>query len=240
MNKAFCKKRVFLSFLLTGCLILFNISCGLDTFYELNAPPDTIKKPDLGNDDSENYFRFFSAPLPDSTVPVTFLGTAVYYKIYKDVEKLKSDVNNLQALADKEEYSYTAAENLVKDYSSLRSSDYPNNEVLISNQYPNKIVYIRLYDFTLYPAEIIIDNNKIGIPLRVNSGDGNKDFNFKASNTDTLPASGEKDVNTTGSGSDDCWYVSLFAVAVANSLDYSSRMYSNILYLGAVKIPVQE
>ena len=82
MNKAFCKKRVFLSFLLTGCLILFNLSCGLDTFYVIDAPHHNEHIPEWDNPDiaTDSYFEFWTVDKDYDSVK--FLGTDVYYKIY--------------------------------------------------------------------------------------------------------------------------------------------------------------
>ena len=239
MNKVFCRKRLFFSFLLTGYLILFNTSCGLDTFYELNAPRAVIHQPDCTSIDySESYFEFYSADKPDPGVPVTFLGTEVYYKIYKSSSQLKSDVESIQAIANKGNSSAAADELILKSekyYQPLRTSNHTGDNVLISDI--DKRVHIRLSDYQLYPAQIVIDDtNDIGKPVR--ALDKTKYFNFKSSDTDTIPLGTDKDTSTSGSSSDDDWYVAMFAVAVGRSQIFEP-IYSNVLYLGSVRIPVE-
>lgn len=237
MNKVFCRKRLFFSFLLAGYLILFNTSCGLDTFYELKEPRAVIHQPDCTSIDySESYFEFYSADKPDPGVPVTFLGTEVYYKIYKSSSQLKSDVESIQAIANKDSQSSAPADAIInKNYRALRGAAHKGDNVLITDS--DKKVHIRLSDYQLYPAQIIIDDtNNIGKPVR--DLDKTKYFNFKSSDTDTIPVSSDVDTSTSGSSSDDDWYVAMFAVAVGNDVNYSP-IYSNVLYLGSVRIPLE-
>ena len=237
MNKVFCRKRLFFSFLLTGYLILFNTSCGLDTFYELKEPHNVVHQPDCSSIDyTESYFEFFSAPKPDDGVPVKFFGTDVYYKIYKSSSQLKSDVEAIQTIANRDDHKAAALamiEGSNYKYQPLRASGHTGDNVLISGT--GKKVHIRLSDYTLYPAQISIDGgSNIGIPVRLS--DNHKTFNFKSSDPDSIP-NGD-DTNKTGSSSDDDWYVAMFAVAVGNDVSYSP-IYSNVLYLGSVRIPLE-
>lgn len=234
MNKVFCRKRLFFSFLLTGYLILFNTSCGLDTFYELKEPRTVIHQPDCTSIDySESYFEFYSADKPDPGIPVTFLGTEVYYKIYKSSSQLKSDVESIQAIANKDNSSAAALSIINKKYGRLRAAGHTGDKALITDS--DKKVHIRLSDYQLYHAQIVIDDtNDIGKPVR--DLDKTKYFNFKSSDPDSIP-NGD-DTNKTGSSSDDDWYVAMFAVAVGNDVSYSP-IYSNVLYLGSVRIPLE-
>ncbi len=239
MNKAFCRKRLFFSFILTGCLILFNSACGLDTFYELNEPYNVVHKPDCSSIDyTESYFEFFSAPKPDDGVPIKFFGTDVYYKIYKSPSQLRSDAEAIQAIANRDN-SNAAAQAMIEGnsykFQPLRASGHTNANALISGD--GVRVYIRLSDYPLYPAQISFDGgDSIGIPVRLE--DSKKTFNFKSASPDSIPINTEDDVNTSGSSTDSDWYVSMFAVAKGNDVN-SSLVYSNVLYLGSVRIPVE-
>ena len=237
MNKVFCRKRLLFSFILTGYLIIFNTACGLDTFYELNAPYNDVHKPDCSSIDyTESYFEFFSAPEPDDGVPLKFFGTDVYYKIYNSSSQLRSEVDAIQSIANRDN-SNAAATAMIEGnykYQRLRASGHTGANVLISEA--GEKVYIRLSDYPLYPAQISIDGGtSIGIPVRLR--DSSKTFNFKSAVSDSIPKDGEDDVKINGS-SDSEWFVSMFAVAVGQDSSYS-MYYSNVLYLGSVRIPVE-
>ena len=244
MNKAFCKKRVFLSFLLTGCLILFNLSCGLDTFYVIDAPHHTEHIPEWDNPDiaTDSYFEFWTVDKDYDSVK--FLGTDVYYKIYKSSSTMETQVNDLVKLATDSDTN-TSAEKMIRTYlyQSLRGQNHENENVLLPTTGSNQRVKIRLSDYTLYEAEIKVDNQNIYgsssrvIPVR--KLENNPTFQFNSSNTDSIPKSSDADVNSNGSATSDTqWYVAMFAVAVG--LDYTyAQVFSNVLYLGAVTINVE-
>ena len=243
MNKVFCRKRVLFSFILAGYLILFNTACGLDTFYVIDSPNNTIHAPSYSSIEyQDNYFEFWTE---DKTYDaIKFQGTEVYYRIYKSSDRLRTEVNDLIAIAEKDE-SNSAAYKLTDTYKyqPLRGKGYEDKDVLIPTAGYNQRVYIRLSDYSgTYFAEIKVNNNNIYgssttvIPVR--NLDKSLSFNFKELTEDERPQSGDVDVNTNGSSSDNDWYVSLFAVAVG--LDYTySQIYSNILYLGSVRIPIE-
>lgn len=244
MNKAFCKKRCIFSLILTVCLIFFNLSCGLDTFYELNAPDNVIHKPDCSSIDyTDNYFDFFSASKPDTGIPIKFIGTDVYYKIYKSSTRLNSEADDLISIANKSDSASATAERMIQSYKfqPLRASGHEDDNVLFpikkENDDGRHHVNIRLSTYTLYPAYITIDSgDSIGIPIR--NLPKKTGFNFKTSLPDTIPESTDADVNTSGSSSDSDWYVSMFAVAVGQDSSYAP-VYSNVLYLGSVRIPLE-
>lgn len=247
MNKAFCRKRIIFSSILTGCLILFNLSCGLDTFYVIDGPTNTIHQPDCSSIDySENYFEFYTVDKDYDTIK--FLGTDVYYKIYTSSTRLKSEAEDLQAVANKSDSSNAGADKLIQSYrfQPLRGAGHSGENVLIPTDGKNERVYIRLSDYSsLYLAQIMVDGKNIYgdssrvIPVR-NLPD-KPSFNFKelkTSNPSLLPNSGDADYNTSGSSSGSALYVSLFAVAIGQDTTYSP-VYSNILYLGSVAIPTE-
>lgn len=239
MNKAFCRKRTIFSLLLTGCLILFNLSCGLDTFYVIESPTNVIHKPDCSSIDySDNYFDFYTVDKEYDTLK--FLGTDVYYKIYKSSSRLNSEADDLITLANKSDSTTGAAERMIQSYKfqPLRASGHAADSVLIPTVESNQRVVIRLNTYTLYPAQITIDGgDNIGIPVR--NLPARPGFNFKSNDSDTIPKSEDVDVNTSGTSTDNnIWFVSMFAVAIGQDSTYSP-VYSNVLYLGSVRIPVE-
>lgn len=239
MNKAFCRKRTIFSLLLTGCLILFNLSCGLDTFYIIESPTNVIHKPDCSSIDySDNYFDFYTVDKEYDTVK--FLGTDVYYKIYKSSARLNSEADDLITIANKSDSASAAAERMIQSYKfqPLRASGHAADSVLIPTVESNQRVVIRLNTYTLYPAQITIDGgDNIGIPVR--NLPTKPGFNFKSNVSDTIPKSEDVDVNTSGTSTENnIWFVSMFAVAIGQDATYSP-VYSNVLYLGSVRIPVE-
>ena len=239
MNKAFCRKRTIFSLLLTGCLILFNLSCGLDTFYVIESPDNSWHTPSWDNRFYEsNHFDFYTKDKDYDSIK--FLGTEVYYKIYKSSTRLNTEVNDLITLADKSDSSSAAAERMIQSYryQPLRASGHEGDNILFPTTGSNQFISIRLSTYQLYPAEITIDrNDSIGIPVRYL--ERKPSFNFRAADTNTIPKSDDVDVNTSGSSSEEnLWYVAMFAVAVGQDVNYSP-IYSNILYLGSVQIPVE-
>lgn len=243
MNKTFCRKCNIFSIILAGCLILFNLSsCGLDTFYVIDAPSNVIHQPQYSSIDySDNYFDFYT--VDRSYDGFKYLGTEVYYKIYKSSDRLKSETEYLQSLANKQDASSVPAENLIQSYKyqPLRAEGHEDDTVLIapSGSDDNRRVVIRLSTYTVYPARITIDDtHERGIPVR--NLPQKKYFNFKSGNQSSysVPTSDEVDVNANGSSSNSDWYVSLFAVAIGQDTTYTP-IYSNILYLGSVRIPLE-
>lgn len=240
MNKAFCRKRTIFSLILTGCLIFFNLSCGLDTFYVIDGPTNVVHKPDCSSIDySDNYFDFYTVDKEYESVK--FLGTDVFYKIYKSSARLNSEADDLITLANKSDSTSAAAERMIQSYKfqSLRAAGHAADSVLIPTVESNQRIVIRLNTYTnLYPAQITIDGGEnIGIPVRnLPSRPG---FNFRSNVSDTLPKAEDVDVNTSGSSSEsNIWFVSMFAVAIGQDATYSP-VYSNVLYLGSVRIPVE-
>ena len=245
MIKAFCRKGVFFSFILTGCLILFNVSCGLDTFYDLKAPNNVAHKPIYSSvDEIENYFEFFTIQSDTDNSGMMFLGTDVYYKIYKNPANLTSAVTSLQSLSNKDyndKTSYSADSMIQKGFQPLRAAGQ-SGSVLVSGNV-NKRVYIRLSNYNeYYSARITIgddDSSSIGIPIR--NIDSNSSFSFKEiklTNPSLLPKSGDQDVNADNPSADydNKWYVCMFALAVGRDAVTLTPVYSNILYLGSVTI----
>lgn len=245
MNKAFCGKKIFFSLLLTGCLIFFNFSCGLDTFYVIDGPTNVVHQPDCSSIDySESYFEFYTVDKDYDSIK--FLGTDVYYKIYSSESRLKTEAESLQAAANKEDSNSSAAYSMIQSYKfqPLRGAGHSNVNVLIPTVGNNERIFIRLSDYNnIYLAQITVDGDNIYndssrvIPVR--SLPDRPGFNFRelrTSNPSLLPKSDDSDYNSNGSSSDSNFYVCMFALAIGQDSSYSP-VYSNILYLGSVRIP---
>lgn len=244
MNKVFCRKRTIFSLLLTGCLIFFNLSCGLDTFYVIDAPTNVLHKPDCSSIDySENYFDFYTNDKKYENLK--FLGTEIYYKIYKSSSRLNSEADDLITLANKSDSASSSADRMIQTYKfqPLRAAGHEGESVLIPTVESNQRINIRLSNYTIYPAQITVDGENIYgsasrvIPVRNLPSKPN--FNFRTAVSDSVPKSDDVDVNTSGSStSESIWYVSMFAVAIGQDSSYTP-VYSTVLYLGSVQIPVE-
>ena len=244
MNKVFCRKRFLVSFILTGCLILFNSSCGLDTFYVIDPPTNVVHKPEYSSIDySDSYFEFFTVDKEYDSIK--FLGTEVYYKIYRSSSRLKSEAEDIQTISNRDDSTSVAAEKLIQTYrfQPLRAAGYADKAVLIPTSGSNAKVNIRLSDYNdLYLASITVDGDNIYespsrvIPVR--NLPNKTTFSFKDLKADQRPKSDDVDVNNSGSSTDSDWYVSMFAVAIGQDYTYAS-IYSNVLYLGSVRIPTE-
>ncbi len=253
MNKVFCRMKYIVSFILTGYFIFFNTSCGLDTFYVIDEPRNVVKAPvysdintDYFNKESENEFQFYT--VDHDYDGVKFLGTEVYYRIYKDFNVLKNQVNRLITMASDEETSYNSPDTLIKSYNyqPLRASGHPEKDILIPAVGYNQLVEIRLSDFNnIYFAGIKVDGQNLYgdtnrvIPVRNVSN--YYPFNFKDLDSDQVPSEDSTtnpDYDYSGSSTDNYLYVALFAVARGQEPTYAP-IYSNILFLGVVAIPTK-
>ena len=238
MNKTSCKKIRSFALVLVGCLILFNTGCGLDTFYEINSP-SVIHEPIYSSEmKEENYFDFWTSE--NDYEGITFLGTEVYYKIYDSTSKLNSEYSSISSAASSDSTSNQAADRLkvTYKYQTLRSSNDTGANILIPSENQNRRVRIRLSNYTdVYPADLQIDSVSIGTPVRYIPK--NPKFSFKELSSDLLPKSDDEDFSSTTSEPITDYYVAMFAVAVAQDPNFS-QLFSNVVYLGSVKISISD
>lgn len=250
MNKTCRLKNNKFSFLCFACLILFNLpffsACGLDTFYVINPPATIVHEPVYSNiDTTEHYFEFYTFESVYSGIK--FLGTDVYYKIYRNAGNMETEYKNIVATASNVDTAANAPSRMIDTYKfkTLETNVLSSNSVLIPAAGSNRRIKIRLSDSSTYNAEILVnDANIYGsadrvLPVRNITSIQTPTFSFSKSpyNPVPIPKADDSDVSY-GSGNDNEWYVCMFAVAVAQDANYS-QIYSNVLYLGSVKITVQ-
>ncbi len=242
MNKAYCKIKFFLITLLTVCLITFNAGCGLDTVYVIDAPGTIIHEPVYTSIFPEDkYFEFITNERKYEGI--NFLGTEIYYKIYRNSSVMENERKIINSAALSDSSSSRSADLLISNYKyySLEADGYYSSDVLIPFENDNRRVLIRLDDISPYEAGIFINGENIygassrvlpvrNVPERVS-------FNFTKDDPKTIPKSDDVDVKYNGNGTDTEWYVCMFAVGVAQDANYVP-VYSNALYLGSVKIDV--
>jgi len=241
MNKIFCKKNHIFSLILAGCLILFNLlltSCGLDTFYVIDAPTVHHEPNYNSMEQSDSYFDFSTSEREYEGIK--FIGTEVYYKIYDSSSRLTSEYSSINQASSGDNSSNQAADRMIITYKyrPLRSSDNIDNSIFIPVDNKNRRVIIRLSNYhEEYKAQVSIDSVDKGIPVR--SIPKNSSFDFDAA-TDNLPKSDDEDYSSSSSSTEiNDYYVCMFAVSVAQDATYS-RLYSNVAYLGSVKISLTD
>ena len=96
MNKVHCRIKRFVLSLITVCLILFNTSCGLDTVYVIDAPGTVINEPLYSSAfEEDKYFEFITNER--AYEGINYLGTDVYYKIYRSSTTMENEKNSIIA-----------------------------------------------------------------------------------------------------------------------------------------------
>lgn len=215
------------------CIVVFFIaflllfSCGLDVYYFVEPPfnSSVIVNP---SDPSEQYFSFTSADANNKKLQdggnFKFLGTDVYYKIYSDLSTLQSQRNSINS--SNTEYTENGINRLNNlGFQKISSSNY--SDPLIKKATSNQSVSIRLFYSDPYDAEILVNQNDIGKPLRYNGEP------FEISAGTILQG---LDVNTTNlDESSPSYYVLLYAVSVS-TLNLSQRIYSSLCPLGYLQL----
>ena len=242
-----------------SCILLFLSSCGLDEYYEINAP--YIRNNDPGYETGYDN-RFFSFVTNDSDSGVeagagfSFLGTAIYYKIYNNYSVMNSDISTISSLSTSTNYQNAATkvvEGLSYQQLAIENEDDYIPLIKKSSDNKNQSVWIRLMNYQYQPgdpnsnqafrARVEIDDTFKGCPMRVG---GDKSFDFGRTSDDedrnVVPQEGDVDVRFSSSWSDEdetIWYVNLYAIAVGRDTTYTTY-YSNVLHLGSVSINAAE
>lgn len=241
-------------------------SCGLDTFYSLE-PPVTCNHIPLYSSISfsDKYFDFYTNDRANSGLPTDFkfVGTLVYYKIYKNYSKMVGNNSSVDSVNNSSNYN-KAAELIINTYGyqQLRILDNATGKfddfvVYYDSSNPtNKNVIIRLTDYHQHTESVtdefsphitVYDGSSIireGIPRRNEKDTYTFDFGRHAISgfTETCPlpvaAANEKNDFEDGSFSDgyeNIYFVDMYAVAYGRDVTFANY-YSNVLHLGAVAI----
>ena len=242
MNKVHCKIQYFLISVFTVCLFLFNSGCGLETFYVIEAPNTTVHEPLYSSIfEEDKYFEFITNERKYEGI--NYIGTDVYYKIYRNSSVMDTESQSIKTTSINDDSSSKAATQMIETYhyQPLKAMGY-DEEILVPYANSNRRVYIRLDDSSPYRAEILVDGSAIYssssrvLPCR--NTPERTSFNFQKSVPDSIPKSDDADVKYSGTGNENEWYVCMFAVGVAQDSNYAN-VYSNVLYLGSVKLEVK-
>ena len=261
-NLTFFKLKIF--FFLC-CLFGFT-ACGLDEFYELDPPVRCNNQPDTDTEFASRYFEFTTNETGennknyiDPSSSFKFLGTAIYYKIYNNLEKMQTDITQISALINSTNYSNAVSkirETLsYQELGTVKIEDTQRKETsinpLISAQGKNRTVYIRLtnyQDTKEFSARILIDNEPLkagDFELYPSRSGSNKSFDFGRTEDDkevhVEPSQGDVDFvyGTFTEPENKKYYVNMYAIAVGRDTTYTNY-YSNALHLGSVSITATE
>ncbi len=249
MKKACLFNKYYLLLVMIACLLFFNTSCGLDTFYVLDPPISIIHQPEYSNESQDSkYFEFWTNE-NTQIEGFTFLGTEVYYKIYNSYSQMTSETSVLQTLSNDADKSATAAEKMINNTSSggygfkaLKVAGNPESPLVTASD-SNQRVYIRLSDYQNvedYSARVLVNganlNGAAGKTIPVRNTSDMRTFNFGRNGSyDIAPAKDDEDVKFTSGVTSSKWYVCMFAASLGMDATYQNY-YSNILYLGSVSI----
>ena len=247
------------------CLFLFS-SCGLETYYYLEEPR-AINNPNISSDDkTTNYFTLQTNETGNSDYinnngEFSFLGTEVYYKIYKYKNRMSSVESTISTRNESSDIT-SAASYLSEHYSKLICYENGKKSGTIldpllppSGNGVNRYVYIRLNSYQNLVSAVKISDSIINSCSEeerdyISCRDiGGKTYGFDFSTDDSqryenpVPAEGDSDVDYTGTASDDeeetDWYVDLYAVSSGRDTSYSMS-YSKVVHLGAVRISTKD
>lgn len=222
-------------------LLLFFSACGLDTFYYIDPPISRHFIDDassLSNDPINQFVSFITASSNGDNADI-FQGTSVYYKIFNNTSNLLSNKTSIENINT--EYTNQGIERLISwGYQPLTTDMVTTANLVSAGQ--TKEVTIRLANATqtnqgyAYPAEITVDGQNIGVPVR--SVD-NKTFSFsstaESNSIYSLPVEGQEDVSFTAGAGTNMWYVALYAVSTGMSPSLTP-VYSQVVYLGSLAI----
>lgn len=257
IKKTVVNRNTLFVFLGLCCLFLFA-GCGLDEFYELDPPRVVNNSPQYDTEYANRYFKFTTNETGSNnkeymkgSSSFKFLGTAVYYKIYKNYSSMTSDINSISTLSNSTNYSNAVSrirESL--GYQELGTSETSSISPLIEATGDNKVVYIRLTNYQEskdYSARIEIKTGdestvlKSYVPRRIgneHSFDFGRAEDDKDKKRDVIPEEDDSDLVKNQSFSDvdkKTYYVNMYAIAVGRDTTYS-YYYSNVLHLGSVPI----
>ncbi len=239
------KRLLFIPFVLAAAL--FFTTCGLDTFYIVPSPTTVSHEPVYTSSDfAANYFQFVSVNEPTDK-SFSFLGTAVYYRIYASSSTMLSRQSSISAVNTSSDYSAAALRMIGYGYQQLNTST-GNMQPLVTDSLAD--VVIRLCNYgdeanpnNEYKASIVIKKNNVvlmnKVPRRAIGVTKTFDFGRHANSKynpdyNALPVAGDEDFES-GTVTDNKYYVDLYAVAMGRDSTYT-LYYSNVLHLGSIPI----
>lgn len=246
------RKSMFFLVLFAVCLSFFNAGCGLDVLAEILDDPFSVEnQPNSESSFDTCYFKFSTRRLSNAND----MGRAyIYYKIYNDDQKVSSEESSLISKADDSVGKLSSATYMRETYGYkqlhyITSAGASSSAFDLSNA--RHEIRIRLTNYSDeiddYSAAIFIDEQKVGIPVRMNG----KTFDFgRDGSDDENPANTHNEENAASSdtkgflqkqddGEENIFYVAMFGVFEQPN-DTWDPVFSPIHFLGRVKINANE
>lgn len=254
-----------LSFMLfTFCLFLF-VSCGLEAFYYLDPPQEDRLVLYTNSDRTLDYFSFRTNEGSEPNISLgefEFLGTEVYYKIYRSSSAMTSCQSSISSITNGTDAS-AAAEKLIDSYGykTLRFVSPKSQVSIVKDAQTPRYVYIRLNHFQgesednpytnvvctgrtqmkEYDSSWNTEGSGVDVyfPRRnINSSYG---FNFNSKDENSpVPKNGDEDVTWSDTATEEgCWYIDMYAVSVGRDTSFTTS-YSEVLHLGSITVRESE
>ncbi len=235
------KKTSFLFVPFVLAAALFLSTCGLDTIPIVPSPTSVTHEPIYTSADFDSNYFSFTAPTVDTVPELTFLGTAVYYRIYASSATMLSKQSSISSVNTETDSSAAASRMISYGYQQLNTSE---GEIQPLIDKTGGLVTIRLTNYgdgndpnNEYRAQISplakIPRRSVGTNKTFDFGrhDNNK---YTPSENYALPASGDEDFEN-GTVENNKYYVDMYAVCVGRDATYT-RHFSQVLHLGSVPI----
>lgn len=238
------KNKFFFS-LLFACLFIFNTSCGLDVI-EYYEPPKNILNlipisynPDLI--DTFGFYYQFNANNLENILSPTFIGTEMHYRIYKDFDKAKSDVDEITKIPAGETILSNKSFEIMKNkkYQLLKKADLSGN--LINDCLIPKSGTDSIIEFNPgYNSEksILKISGIEYLPLR-EYGESSIQLGFNPrlyGNNRNFYNDNDIDVDTSGvTTKENTYFLVMFAVSKGQNYTFNEQ-YSSVMFLGILPI----
>lgn len=228
------KSKNLMKFRRIGCLFcavwfLCLCSCGLETFYFLDPPISDVEL-ENPSDPAQRVFSFQS--VSNSASSDIFVGTAVYYRLYNSQSTMNSNMATIENIND--EYSDAAMNRMISF--GFQPIALGNSELIVEKSEGVAKVKIRIFTEGTYKAEVLIDDDGKGVPLRFPLRKG---FSFYPVEEETeeefpVPKEGDEDTNYSSAGGE-IWYILAYAVSVGRSMELTP-VYSQVTPLGWLSV----
>lgn len=222
-------------------LMIFFVSCGLETLYYLDYPENGHDVSHSNADRLLDYFRFRTADSSNIDAGFDFQGTEIYYKIFNSESKIVdsiASINNVQTSSD-----ISAAANMLINTKKYRPliSDISTSTPIVKES--RATVEIRLNSYLNDNPSGIKINDVITCRPKRNISSGNKRFGFEFNKDDQnnpVPKEGDEDVEWSSSTTTDGeWYVDLWAFSAGKDTSFTWS-YSKAIHLGSITIKESE
>ena len=140
------RKNCFLLFL-SMVAGIFVSSCGLEVVYSIDEPTVTYNNPLYSGDDYTKWYFNFKTASPTSIDGLSYTGTEVYYRIYRNYSNLNSHRSAILSV-NSASNGNSAATKMIETYKYLPlGTSTPSDKAVFFEGYDNTRVVIRIKSF---------------------------------------------------------------------------------------------